>query len=168
MHGRGTWSTLQPCLPGADWCLRSGWGGVFGPRANSEASYTFDGSRNVGANMGWIAPVKPRTLMSDALDVMGMSHASSQNLETFHAVEPDKPLVMTECCSCENQRGEDADQHHNSTLVHYDSEVAGCLWEQTQRSDSLEYVGGTFVWTLHDYMGEPGRWPHVRQPRHHP
>ena len=46
------------------------------------------------------------------------------------------------------QRGEDADQPHNSTLVHYDSEVAGCLWQQTQVSDAPEYVGGTFVWTL--------------------
>jgi hypothetical protein len=99
--------------------------------------------------------------MSDALDVMGMSHASSDNLATFHAVEPEKPVVMTECCSCQSQRGEDSDQPHNKTTVHYESDAAGCLSEQTRRSDVPDYVAGTFVWTLHDYMGEPGKWPHV-------
>ena len=68
---------------------------------------------------------------------------------------------MTECCSCENQRGEDADMPHNSTLVHFTDEVAGCLAGQVAVSDAPEFVGGTFVWTLHDYMGEPGQWPHV-------
>lgn len=125
-----------------------------------EASYANDGSRNVGANMGWISPVTPRTPMSDALDVMGMSHASSAKVALFHEMEPDKPLAMTECCSCQNQRGEDADQPHDKA-VHYDSNVAGCLQQQTSVSDLPEYVAGTFVWTLHDYMGEPGAWPHV-------
>jgi hypothetical protein len=144
------------------------------------ASYDNDGSRAVGANMGWIAPVTPRTPMSDALDVMGMSHANlaKGKRETndilgshalplllplpslseptpvmkFHQQEPTKPLVMTECCSCQNQRGEDGDMPHNTTLVHYTNEVSGCLAEQTQVSDGNEFVGGTFVWTLHDYM----------------
>jgi len=30
-----------------------------------EAAYTADGSRAVGANMGWISPISPRTPMSD-------------------------------------------------------------------------------------------------------
>ena len=85
-----------------------------------------DGSRNVGANMGWISPVSPRTPMSDALDVMGMSHASSAKVEAFHQMEPDKPLAMTECCSCQNQRGEDADQPHNSTAVHCELSCTSC------------------------------------------
>ena len=37
------------------------------------ATYDADGSRAVGANMGWISPVHP-TPMSAILDVMGMSH----------------------------------------------------------------------------------------------
>jgi beta-galactosidase/beta-glucuronidase len=123
--------------------------------------YAADGSRAVGANMGWISPIWPGTPMSTALDVMGCSHCGAQDMLKYHEKEPTKPLVMTECCSCENQRGEDADQPHNSTLVHYNDEVAGCLADQVANSDHLEYVGGTFVWTLHDYMGEPGSWPHV-------
>lgn len=45
-----------------------------------QAAYTSDGSRAVGANMGWISPVTPRTAMSDALDVMGMSHANENKV----------------------------------------------------------------------------------------
>jgi len=117
-----------------------------------QAAYVADGTRLVGANMGWISPVYPGTPMSTALDVMGCSHCGNDDMLKFHEKEPTKPLVMTECCSCENQRGEDADQPHNETLVHYNDEVAGCLADQVGVSDLTEYVGGTFVWVLHDYM----------------
>jgi len=126
-----------------------------------QAAYVNDGSRAVGANMGWISPINPGTPMSTALDVMGCSHCNSNDMERFHQKEPSKPLVMTECCSCESQRGEDGDLPHNSTLVHYTDEVAGCLADQVGVSDLTEYIGGTMVWTFHDYMGEPGNWPHV-------
>lgn len=112
-----------------------------------QAAYVNDGERMIGANMGWISPVYPGTPMSTALDVMGCSHCGTEDMLKFHEKEPSKPLVMTECCSCENQRGEDADQPHNSTLVHYNNEVAGCLADQVGVSDLTEYVAGTFVWT---------------------
>jgi hypothetical protein len=112
-----------------------------------QAAYVNDGEKSVGANMGWISPVYPGTPMSTALDVMGCSHCGNEDMLKFHEKEPSKPLVMTECCSCENQRGEDADQPHNSTLVHYNNEVAGCLADQVGVSDLTEYVAGTFVWT---------------------
>ena len=54
--------------------------------------------------------------------------------------------------------GEDADQPHNKTTVHYDSNVAGCLSQQTSVSDTPEYVAGTFVWTLHA-LG----WAHAKR-----
>ena len=126
-----------------------------------EAAYTADGSRAVAANMGWISPIRPRTPMSDALDVMGFSHASYNDVLTFHEAEPDKPLVMSECCSCETQRGEDADMPHNTSEVFYSNENSGCLAGQTQVSDGPEWMSGTFVWTMHDYVGEPDKWPHV-------
>ena len=124
-------------------------------------AYVADGSRSVGANMGWISPIWPGTPMSTALDVMGCSHCNRGDMLTFHIKEPSKPLVMTECCSCENQRGEDADLPHNSTTVHYTDDVSDCLSGQVAQSDQAEWIAGTFVWTFHDYMGEPGNWPHV-------
>ena len=53
---------------------------------------------------------------------------------------------MTECCSCENQRGEDTDMPHDNTLVHYNDDVSGCLADQVSQSDQAEWIGGTFVW----------------------
>ena len=126
-----------------------------------EAAYAADGSRAVAANMGWISPIRPRTPMSDALDVMGFSHASYADVLAFHQAEPQKPLVMSECCSCETQRGEDADLPHNETAVFYSNENAACLAAQTQASNGPEWMAGTFVWTMFDYVGEPDRWPHV-------
>jgi len=123
--------------------------------------YDADGARAVAANMGWISPIRPKTPMSDALDVMGFSHANYNDVLAFHEAEPQKPLVMSECCSCETQRGEDADMPHNKTAVYYPNENAGCLADQTQVSDGPDWMSGTFVWTLHDYVGEPGAWPHV-------
>jgi hypothetical protein len=111
--------------------------------------------------MGWISPIWPGTPMSTALDVMGCSHCNRNDMLTYHIKEPTKPLVMTECCSCLNQRGEDSDMPHNSTLVHYNDDVSGCLSDQVSQSDQAEWIAGTFVWTFHDYMGEPGNWPHV-------
>lgn len=129
--------------------------------ASYAAAYTNDGSRAVGANMGWISPTDPGTPMSDLLDVMGMSHNGLDAFTKFHAAEPNKPLVATECCSCETQRGEDADLPHNTSYVYFSNENQQCLEDQTQVSNGQEYIAGTFVWTIHDYVGEPGNWPHV-------
>ena len=109
-------------------------------------AYVADGSRSIGGNMGWISPIWPGTPMSTALDVMGCSHCNRNDMLTYHIKEPTKPLVMTECCSCENQRGEDADMPHDSTLVHYNDDVSGCLADQVSQSDQAEWIAGTFVW----------------------
>lgn len=129
--------------------------------AAKQAAYDADGSRVVGANMGWLSPTTPKTPMSDALDLMGFSHAATGTISQFHQMEPAKPLVMSECCSCETQRGEDDDQPRHNSSVYYSNFNAPCLAQQVGTSDSPEYMSGTFVWTLSDYMGEPGRFPHV-------
>lgn len=116
------------------------------------AAYDVDGSRSVGANMGWLSPTTP-TNMSDILDVMGFSHAGSDVIQKFHEEDPTKPLVMSECCSCETQRAEDHDLPHNPT-VFYDDENSGCVSGQSQTSNAVSWMAGTFVWTLHDYFGE--------------
>ena len=59
-----------------------------------EAAYTYDGSRAVGANMGWLSPVTPRTMMSDALDVMGFSHDSYETVLAFQCVRPLKAGLL--------------------------------------------------------------------------
>merc|ERR1711971_640542 len=38
---------------------------------------------------------------------------------------------------------------------------AKCIAQQTDRSNSRDYMSGTMVWTLFDYYGESHGWPHV-------
>jgi hypothetical protein len=37
---------------------------------------------------------------------------------------------------------------HNSTTVHYNDDVSGCLSDQVSQSDQAEWIAGTFVWTF--------------------
>jgi hypothetical protein len=77
---------------------------------------------------------------------MGCSHCNSGDIDSFHKSRPQQPIVMSECCSCETQRGEDADQPHNTSTVYFNNEASQCLEGQTQVSDSVEYNVGTFIW----------------------
>lgn len=124
----------------------------------------FDGSRAMTGNMGWQSPqaVEAGTPISDVFDVMGMSHQSLHTLEAYHAAAPFKAVVMSECCSCETQRGEDADLllSRNVSTVYFSSDDNGCFERETQWSNT-PYAVGTFIWTLSDYNGESGSFPHV-------
>lgn len=125
----------------------------------------YDGTRAMTGNMGWQSPkaVEAGTPMSDIFDVMGMSHQSLHVLEAYHAAAPFKAVVMSECCSCETQRGEDADllpSRNASAAVFFSSNDNDCFETQTQWSNT-PYNVGTFVWTLNDYDGESGKSPHV-------
>jgi hypothetical protein len=125
------------------------------------AAYANDGSRSFSANMGWLSPTHP-TNMSDLLDVMGFSHPDYGTVLAFHQQEPGKPLVANECCSCETQRGEDNDLKPDwNPTVYFSNENSGCLRDQTNVAITTPWMAGEFVWTLHDYVGEPGNWPHV-------
>jgi hypothetical protein len=99
--------------------------------------------------------------MSLQLDVQGFSHVNAATFAAYHDRWPTKPLVGSECCSCETQRGEADDIPYNKSLVFYSELNADCQAEQTQWALGLNYVAGSFVWTAFDYYGEPDSWPHV-------
>ena len=87
--------------------------------------------------------------LSDVLDVQGMSHPSTEVISSVRTEVPGKPLIVSECCSCRTQRGED---------VYVDGAAepafnADCLQDEVNRSDALPYVAGSLIWTLGDYMG---------------
>jgi hypothetical protein len=72
-----------------------------------------------------------------------------------------RPQITSECCSCQSQRGEDtgtASQHYvpaaNATVSQrqYSEFNADCLQDVVNRSDSLPFVAGLFVWTLGEKM----------------
>ena len=86
------------------------------------------------------------------LDVQGGSHWSGDKMVTAHAQNATKPLVLSECCSCNSQRD----------LRSMDGD---CISAQNSPG-LLPFVTGSLgVWTLMDYFGEPAGqphgWPHV-------
>ncbi len=122
---------------------------------------TYDGTRAVTGNMcvGWGSCPDLTEYVSDTglnmslqLDVQGFSHVSSAVFEAYHARWPAKPLVASECCSCETQRGEADDIPYNSSLVYYSEFNADCQAKETNYALSLPYVSGSFVWTAFDYV----------------
>lgn len=113
------------------------------------AIHAVDRSRAITGNQAWNGPnaVAPNTPIADMYDVMGMSHQQTAKLDVWHASEPDKLVVMTECCSCETQRGEDADllSTRNASYIYASNEAAACLARQVAISDNVTWVGGTHV-----------------------
>jgi len=88
--------------------------------------------------------------MSLQLDVQGFSHVDTATFSAYHARWPGKPLVASECCSCETQRGEANDIAFNASLVYYSEFNADCVARETQWALGLDYVAGSFVWTAFD------------------
>ena len=90
-------------------------------------------------------------------EVQGFSHRYQHDFLAYHTCantssmgrykngsvvcNPSKPTVASECCSCPNVGGN----------VRGESFQGGCIAGQTNASDGLPFLSGTFVWTLHDY-----------------
>ena len=113
-----------------------------------------DGTRPTLANMFTF-----NDLLSNAVDVQGFSHQNRQKLDDCHSKLPDKPIFMSECCSCNTMRGEDEGcetLHDNPhTACNQKAFNARCLENLVNASDGVAYAAGTMVWTLFDYYGEP-------------
>jgi len=61
------------------------------------AIHAVDRSRAITGNQAWQGPnaVAPNTPIAKMYDVMGMSHQQAAQVETWHAAEPEKLVVMT-------------------------------------------------------------------------
>ncbi|KAG7359270.1 beta-galactosidase [Nitzschia inconspicua] len=115
---------------------------------------TFDGTRPTLANM-----FSFNDLLSNTVTIQGFSHQSREKLDECHATLPRKPILMSECCSCNTMRGEDEGCETIKDNPHYTCDQKAfngrCLENLVNASDGAEYSSGTFVWTLFDYYGEP-------------
>ena len=96
--------------------------------------------------------------LREIIDIQGLSHRQGDVYDDFHKNFPYKPLIGSECCSCETQRGEDFKS--DNTLSNFN---ADCSSRQTEIQLNRKYVSGCMVWTLFDYYGEPHPfgWPHI-------
>jgi len=148
-------------------------------------AYAHDGTHPVTQNhLG--KGVHP--LSTASLDVQGFSHKHTKDVEAFHVNNPAMPTVMSECCSCLSQRGEDVDacptprdckgdqchqwcggdsgsedMRHRGTF--YNNEISACTATQVNVSDGPAYIAGTFIWSGFDYLGEARGWPQTTKPR---
>ena len=106
-------------------------------------------------------PVSANMLASNdstPLDVLGLSHASGLNFDAIHKLFPAKPIIGSECCSCQSQRGED-----DRSPKAFGGFNANCIQAQTAFQLSRSFVAGCMVYSLFDHYGEVTgiRWPHV-------
>jgi hypothetical protein len=117
-----------------------------------------DGSRPTLANMFTF-----HDLLSDTIDVQGFSHQHRDKLDNCHKDMPEKPIVQSECCSCNTMRDVDEGCETEGDNPHTDCDQksfnARCLQNLVNASDGTSYASGTFVWTLLDYYGEPPKGP---------
>lgn len=112
-----------------------------------------DGSRPVLANMFTF-----NDLLSKTIDVQGFSHQSRGKLDSCHKEMPNKPIFMSECCSCNTMRDENtgiesSDGRSNAVQKSFN---ANCVQSQTNASNGADYAVGTMVWTLFDYCERAG------------
>jgi hypothetical protein len=87
-----------------------------GPRF-ADVTARLDGSRPTLANMFTFGDLLSRTV-----DVQGFSHQSREKLDACHVALPDKPIFMSECCSCNTERDEDV----GCETTHDDPKSIGC------------------------------------------
>lgn len=126
-----------------------------GPRFQ-EIAYRYDGSRPTLANMFTFGD-----LLSNTIDVQGFSHESREQLDVCHAKLPNKPIFLSECCSCNTYRDEDEgcetlhDNPHRMCIEKSFNARCAESNKATNASDGVNYAVGTMVWTLFDYYGEP-------------
>ena len=96
---------------------------------------------------------------SITLDVQGFSHQGVDVFQDFHEQFPKRPVMASECCSCESQRDED------DGTGHYSSFNADCVNDQTNWALNDTRPGfntvGTYTWTMMDYYGEGHSFPQV-------
>lgn len=78
-------------------------------------------------------------------------------LPTFHAANPEKPLISSESCSCTSDRGA---LNATDSLLGV-SHAWPCLKDCWEPIASKSYIQGSFDWTGFDYRGEesPEEWP---------
>jgi beta-galactosidase len=102
---------------------------------------------------------------SSVLDVNGFNYALGAQ-DSFHASEPNEPIIGTETSSLVSDRGIYTNDAPNGFVWGYDLENANVGWGEAAETwwpyyDSRPWSSGGFSWTGFDYRGEPTPygWP---------
>lgn len=135
--------------------------GPTGGDAFRNITYKYDGTRpTLGNSWGGHSWPGQSSLQYSSTDVAGFSHVSGDVFDGFHKAHPSKPMLASECCSCNPSRVLRSDE----AIPSHTSSAIACAASQAQESDGRSFVAGTMVWTGFDYYGESHGWPHVSSP----
>jgi len=102
---------------------------------------------------------------SHVVDVQGCNYISCGNVDEFHKLFSNKPVLYSEACSTVSTRGQYANDEKRCYVSAYDlnsptwGSIAETMWKHAAQRP---WLGGIFVWTGFDYRGEPTpywRWP---------
>ena len=131
------------------------------------ATKKWDTTRPFSANLNQVKDPKLNDTLQylgSQLDVLGFSHGSvaSAGAAELHTTFPSKPVISSECCSCQTQRGEDYINHTVGLHYAHTLSQAQCMTKcmsysypchkdtpGTCESTAMGTVAGTLgVWTL--------------------
>ena len=138
-----------------------------------DATRKWDTTRPFSGNINQIGgPIGPAgtpvndtaTYLAAHLDVEGFSHSSIERAPGsgyIHALNPRKPVISSECCSCQSQRGEDGPKNATAGITYpHDAAQAACMqrcmnlsynsWLPSPSADMGVVAGTLGVWTLFD------------------
>ena len=107
----------------------------------TKLSKEIDPFRPVTANMNR----RFGSILSQEIDVQGFSHQIGKEFDSFHQLMPQKPLIGSECCSCQTQRGEDV---ANKSKPVFGSFNGDCNQAKTGHQLNRDFVAGCMVWSL--------------------
>ncbi|CAJ1951084.1 unnamed protein product [Cylindrotheca closterium] len=96
---------------------------------------TYNGTRPTLANM-----MKYGGILSDTIDIQGVSYGPGENLDKCHANLPENPMMQSECCSCNTMQGENP--HYASDQGAFNGR---CLEQTVNASDSVAYAAAVLV-----------------------
>eukprot|EP01051_Picozoa_sp_SAG22_P005553 SAG22_NODE_333_length_12162_cov_11.415237_5_plen_715_part_00 len=140
------------------YCNEGGCGKSGGPQYRN-ATHRYDNTRPTlgnGINQG--AGTGSTSMDERYTDISGFSHVSSEVFDAYHLNNPSRPMIASECCSCNPSRVlRGGDKRHSSSGI-------ACAAGSTEASDGRDFVSGSFVWTGFDYYGESHGWPSVSSP----
>ena len=132
-------------------------GAVIGAQFKNVINYA-DTTRPITANGEW--SIGSADTMTNIVDVVTCSYNYGEYSQ-FHYTHPYKPIMGGESASCTSDRGYYLPT--NATGGHMNSDDDGCVVSAWASAASNAWDSGNFVWTGHDYKGEPSplNWPDV-------
>jgi hypothetical protein len=117
-----------------------------------------DTTRPITGNSEW--DIDNADTLTNVMDVMTCSY-NYDLYSLYHYTHPNKPIMGGESASCTTDRG--YYRPSNATTGHVYADDDGCVVQAWKSAAVNAWDSGNFIWTGHDYKGEPTpfNWPDI-------